>query len=155
MEDVEDRLVPINAILATLPFGGKGHLQIKHRRMISEDVSNFKRDLRKLSSGVALELTDAEVESRFKRLRQFMTKISIPPGHTKKSTSMRDGYLDVRQHVVINAVCVDQHGLVMNELEQITHQAQAGTRTSDSVADPDLDPEALQALARAGGDDHS
>jgi uncharacterized protein YPO0396 len=23
---------------------------------------------------------------------------------------MRDGYLDVRQHVVINAVCVDQHG---------------------------------------------
>ena len=110
MEDVEDRLVPINAILATLPFGGKGHLQIKHRRMISEDVSNFKRDLRKLSSGVALELTDAEVESRFKRLREFMTKISIPPGHTKKSTSMRDGYLDVRQHVVINAVCVDQHG---------------------------------------------
>jgi uncharacterized protein YPO0396 len=110
MEDIEDRLVPINAILAALPFGGKGHLQIKHRRMISEDVSNFKRDLRKLSSGVALELTEAEVESRFKRLREFMTKISIPPGHTKKSTSMRDGYLDVRQHVVINAVCVDQHG---------------------------------------------
>ncbi|MBP6996411.1 MAG: cyanophycin synthetase [Phycicoccus sp.] len=55
----------------------------------------------------------------------------------------------------IAVLCVDQHGLVMNELEQITHQAQAGTRTSDSVADPDLDPEALQALARAGGDDHS
>ena len=113
MEDIEDRLVPINAILATLPFGGKGHLQIKHRRMITEDVSRFKRDLRKLSSGVALELTDAEVEARFKRLREFMTKISVPPGHTKKSTSMRDGYLDVRQHVVINAVCVDEHS---NEL---------------------------------------
>lgn len=107
LEDIEDRLRPINRILATLPFGGKGHLQIKHRRINNDELAAFRRDLRKLSSGVALELSDSEVESRFKKLREFMARISIPAGHTKPSTSQRDRYLDVRQHVVINAVCLD------------------------------------------------
>ncbi len=60
-----------------------------------------------MSSGLALELTDQQVESRFKRLSEFMARIRVPEGHTKPSTSQRDRYLDVRQHVVITAVCLD------------------------------------------------
>jgi uncharacterized protein YPO0396 len=113
MEQIEDRLGPINRILRTLPFGGKGHLQINSRRVQSEELRLFKRDLRTLSSGLALELTDQQIETRFRRLSEFMTRIGVPDGHTKPSTPLRDRYLDVRQHVVITAVCVDGMG---NEL---------------------------------------
>lgn len=108
LDDIKDRLLPINRILKTLPFGGKGVLQISHRRLDNKELSDFRRDLRTLSSGLALELTEAQVEARFKRLREFMGRIAIPEGHTKPSTSQRDRYLDVRQHVVISAICVDE-----------------------------------------------
>lgn len=110
LEDIEDRLLPINRILKTLPFGGKGVLQISHRRVHNEELRDFRRDLRRLSSGLSLELNDSQVEGRFRKLSEFMTRISIPEGHTKPSTSQRDRYLDVRQHVVITAVCLDEDG---------------------------------------------
>ena len=109
LEDIEDRLGPINRILETLPFGGKGILQISLRRLQSAELSEFRRGLRELSSGLAQELTDQQVETRFKKLRDFMTRLRIPEGHTKSSTSQRDRYLDVRQHVVITAVCLDDN----------------------------------------------
>lgn len=109
LDDIEERLRPINRILETLPFGGKGVLQINLRRVQSQDLSTFRRGLRELSSGLALELTDQQVETRFRKLRDFMARIRIPEGHTKSSTSQRDRHLDVRQHVVITAVCLDEN----------------------------------------------
>lgn len=110
IEDIEQRLEPINTILRTLPFGGKGHLQINLRRLHNEDVTKFRKTLRILSSGLAAEQTDTQIEERFKRLRTFMNLIRIPEGHTKTSTSQRDKYLDVRQHVDITAACLDAQG---------------------------------------------
>ncbi|HET9871907.1 MAG TPA: SbcC/MukB-like Walker B domain-containing protein [Propionibacteriaceae bacterium] len=110
LEDIEERLRPVNRILESLPFGGKGFLQIDLRRNPSENVRRFRRSLRELSSGLALELSEHQIENRFKRLSEFMAQISIPEGHTKSSTADRDRYLDVRQHVVITAQCVDEHG---------------------------------------------
>ncbi|MRG60828.1 AAA family ATPase [Agromyces sp. CFH 90414] len=132
LEDIEDRLLPINRILETLPFGGKGILQIKLRRLQSEELSVFRRGLRELSSGLAMELSDQQVETRFKRLREFMTRISVPEGHTKSSTSQRDRYLDVRQHVVITAVCLDA-----NHREVATYDSlgdKSGGETQELVA---------------------
>ncbi|MHB1008957.1 MAG: ATP-binding protein [Propionibacteriaceae bacterium] len=110
MDEIESRLAPINGILKTLPFGGKGRLQISSRRVNNDELRVFRRDLRTLSSGLALELTDQQIETRFKRLSDFMSRIRVPEGHTKPSTSQRDRYLDVRQHVVITAVCLDDSG---------------------------------------------
>ncbi len=50
-------------------------------------------------------------------------------------------------------LCVDNHGGVMKELEEMTHQAQPGTHTAASLADPDLDPQALSQAALASGDE--
>lgn len=110
LEEIEDRLVPINKILHTLPFGGKGVLQIHSRRMASDQVQAFRRELRALSSGVSDEMTETQVEQRFAKLNTFMERITIPEGHTKASTSQRDRYLDVRNHVVITAVCLNDVG---------------------------------------------
>ncbi|OLT24320.1 hypothetical protein BJF83_24345 [Nocardiopsis sp. CNR-923] len=78
IEDIEQRLHPVNTILRGLPFGGKGILQINLRRLQSDDLSKFRRRLRELSSGVAAELTDQQIETRFKNLRDFMALIHIP-----------------------------------------------------------------------------
>ncbi|RLP09675.1 ATP-binding protein [Propionibacterium australiense] len=110
IEEIEDRLEPINHILADLPFGGKGHLQIHHRRLQNDEVQRFRKELRTLSSGLAAEVSDQQVETRFKRLAEFMARISIPEGHARSSTSQRDRFLDVRQHVFITAVCLDENG---------------------------------------------
>ncbi|WP_308465059.1 ATP-binding protein [Rathayibacter soli] len=132
LEDIGDRLRPINRILDTLPFGGKGVLQINLRRLQGEDLSTFRRGLRELSSGLALELTEQQVETRFTRLREFMSRIGIPEGHTKSSTSLRDRFLDVRQHVVITAVVLDE-----NRREIATHDSlgdKSGGETQELVA---------------------
>ncbi|SNS54526.1 Uncharacterized protein YPO0396 [Micrococcales bacterium KH10] len=132
LEDIEERLVPINRILENLPFGGKGVLQIKSRRLQSDDLNKFRRGLRELSSGLAIELSDQQVATRFAKLREFMTRIRIPEGHTKSSTSQRDRYLDVRQHVVITAVVLDE-----NHQEIATHDSlggKSGGETQELVA---------------------
>lgn len=105
-EDMEARLLPINRILKDLPFGGKGHLQIDLKRQPRESLTRFRRSLRQLSSGLALELTEQQIETRFKRLVEFMDQIAVKEG----STAERDRYLDVRQHVVVKAVCLDEDG---------------------------------------------
>ncbi|MGO1737077.1 MAG: ATP-binding protein [Leucobacter sp.] len=132
LEDIEKRLTPINRILKRLPFGGKGVLQIKHQRLGNEDLGKFRRDLRTLSSGLAMELTDHQVEARFKKLREFMAKISIPVGHTKSSTSQRDRYLDVRHHVMITAVCKDEHGREVATYDSLG--GKSGGETQELVA---------------------
>lgn len=132
LEDIVSRLDPINRILETLPFGGKGVLQISPRRLHSDDLTKFRRGLRELSAGLAIELTEQQVETRFTKLRAFMTALRIPEGHTKSSTSQRDRFLDVRQHVMITAVCVDE-----NRREVATYDSlggKSGGETQELVA---------------------
>ncbi|MHC6176617.1 ATP-binding protein [Glutamicibacter endophyticus] len=115
LEDIEERLRPVNRILEDLPFGGKGHLQINLRRLPAENVSRFRRELRQLSSRLAEELTEAQIASRFQRLSAFMEQIAVTAG----STVERDRYLDVRQHVVVTARCIDEHGTELASYDHI------------------------------------
>ncbi|WP_104191991.1 ATP-binding protein [Cryobacterium sp. Y82] len=108
IEEIEDRLRPINEILATLPFGAtRDRLQISLRRLHRDDASAFRKELKALSSGATEEFTDDQTEDRFTRLQQFMAVIRRPDD---TATSQRDVLLDVRQHVEITAVRVTQDG---------------------------------------------
>lgn len=109
IEEIDDRLRPINEILATLPFGAtRDRLQISLRRLHRDDATAFRRELKLLSSGATEQFTDDETEDRFTRLQQFMSLIRRPDG---TNTSQRDVLLDVRQHVEITAVRVTQAGV--------------------------------------------
>jgi cyanophycin synthetase len=50
-------------------------------------------------------------------------------------------------------LCVDQHPTVMGELENITHQAQAGAHSGDQAGDPDMDPQEMQDAAQLSGNE--
>lgn len=132
LQDIKDRLFPINRILETLPFGGKGILQISLRPQQSAELSTFRRGLRELSSGLAQELSDQQIATRFKKLRDFMTLLRIPDGHTKSSTSKRDRYLDVRQHVLITAVCLREDGHEVASYDSLG--GKSGGETQELVA---------------------
>ncbi|MCU1425972.1 MAG: hypothetical protein JWM51_2263, partial [Microbacteriaceae bacterium] len=111
IEEIEDRLRPINEILTTLPFGaGRDRLAISLRRLHRDDTAAFRRELKSLSAGTTHELDDAETESRFTRLRAFMNSIRISEGGSKAG-SQRDDLLDVRKHVEITAVRTTADGV--------------------------------------------
>ncbi|GAA4753423.1 ATP-binding protein [Nocardioides endophyticus] len=106
IEDIEDRLEPINAILRRLEFGGVGdRLRIRLRRLASAHVQAFMKDLRTLSSGSTKELGEEDLEQRFADLSRFMQQLRKPTqaGDAPPTLSDRDRLLDVRRHVEISA----------------------------------------------------
>jgi uncharacterized protein YPO0396 len=118
IEEIEDRLRPINDILRTLPFGaGRDRLQISLRRLHRDDNTAFRKELKLLSSGSTEDFTDEQTESRFTRLQAFMNLIRRPddqgatdPGRAR-GDSERDLLLDVRRHVEITAVRTTPDGV--------------------------------------------
>jgi len=121
IEEIEDRLRPINDILKTLPFGaGRDRLQISLRRLHRDDATTFRKELKLLSSGSTEEFTDEQTESRFTRLQAFMNLIRRPDDQGVSDTgrsgaargdSDRDLLLDVRRHVEITAVRTTPDGV--------------------------------------------
>lgn len=103
VEDIEDRLLPVNQILAALPFGAHANrLQITVRRLHRDELSAFRRELKHLASGVTEDLTDEQAEARFQRLRTLMEQMR--PGESgSAAVSGRDRLLDVRRHLEITA----------------------------------------------------
>jgi uncharacterized protein YPO0396 len=105
VEDIFDRLDPINDILASLPFGARrDRLSIKLRKLSPDNVVRFRKQLNKLSGAATRELTEDQLERRFAELREFMALIrhrSDP--RFKVGVADRDGLLDVRRHVEITA----------------------------------------------------
>ncbi|WP_377322423.1 ATP-binding protein [Pimelobacter simplex] len=106
VEEIEDRLEPINAILRRLEFGAEGdRLRIRLRRLAPAHVQVFMKDLRALSSGATAELDEAGLEKRFTELSRFMNQLRRPSqsGEGPSLTTDRDRLLDVRRHVEISA----------------------------------------------------
>ncbi|GAA1932150.1 ATP-binding protein [Nocardioides hwasunensis] len=106
VEEIEDRLEPINAILRRLEFGASGdRLRIRLRRLAPAHVQTFMKDLRVLSSGATSELGEEALEQRFAELSRFMQQLRRPSqvGDATVSVTDRERLLDVRRHVEISA----------------------------------------------------
>ncbi|WP_122818254.1 ATP-binding protein [Nocardioides pantholopis] len=107
VEEIEDRLEPINAILRRLEFGAeKDRLRIRLRRLAPAHVQVFLRDLRELSRGTGRDLGEEELEQRFTQLSRFMAQLR--PGSDGDRAGDRDRLLDVRRHVEVSAERYDR-----------------------------------------------
>ena len=103
VEEIEDRLEPINQILRRIEFGASGdRLRIRLRRLAPAHVTAFMRDLRRLASEAPADLDEAGLEKRFHDLRRFMDQVRRP-AQAAEGTSERDRLLDVRRHVEVSA----------------------------------------------------
>lgn len=106
IEDIEARLLPVNAILAGLPFGAYGdRLHINLRRVESRDITQFRRELKTLASDTTQLGSPQEVDARFARLRRFIDRI-----RKSDKVSQREYFIDVRRHVEIDAERRDTAG---------------------------------------------
>ncbi|MBZ5740331.1 ATP-binding protein [Nocardioides mangrovi] len=106
IEEIEDRLEPINAILRRLEFGASGdRLRIRLRRPSPAHVQTFMKDLRALSAGSSTDLGEEALEKRFAELSRFMQQLRKPSqvGDAAVALTDRDRLLDVRRHVEISA----------------------------------------------------
>ncbi|WP_151083318.1 ATP-binding protein [Nocardioides cynanchi] len=129
VQEIEERLHPINDILAGLPFGAnRNRLRIHLRTLIREDVQDFTRQLRRLSSEATRELPEKELETRFKQLQQFMSRIRRreDPRYNPELAD-RDRLLDVRRHVEITAERYGSDGQTLS-----THSALGGKSGGES-----------------------
>jgi uncharacterized protein YPO0396 len=116
IEEIEDRLDPINSILSKLPFGAnQDRLRIKLRRLTHEHVTAFRKELRTLSSAATKDLPEEQLETRFKDLQQFMAQMrKRDDPRARPDTSDRDRLLDVRKHVEITAERYDNDGTLLS-----------------------------------------
>ncbi len=105
IEEIEDRLDPINSILSSLPFGAnRDRLRIKLRRLTHDHVTAFHKELRVMSSAAIKDLPEEQLETRFKDLQRFMAQMrKRDDPRALPELSDRDRLLDVRKHVEITA----------------------------------------------------
>ncbi|WP_233258179.1 SbcC/MukB-like Walker B domain-containing protein [Micromonospora sp. S4605] len=129
IEEIEERLEPINDILRGLPFGAnRDRLRIRLRRLTPEAVVQFRRQLRVLSSGATRELPENQVEQRFRELQQFMGRIRRRDDpRAVADLADRDRLLDVRRHVEITAERYDADGRLLS-----THSSLGGKSGGES-----------------------
>ncbi|WP_232677074.1 ATP-binding protein [Nocardioides sp. R-C-SC26] len=103
VEEIEDRLEPINAILRRVEFGATGdRLRIRLRRLAPAHVQTFLTDLRALAASSTTDLTEEALEKRFTELSRFMRQLRRAE-HNGGQPTDRDRVLDVRRHVEISA----------------------------------------------------
>jgi uncharacterized protein YPO0396 len=129
IEDIEDRLAPINDILAALPFGaGCDRLRIKLRRLTPDHVTQFRRELRALSSTATKELEESQMERRFVELQRFMAHLRRRDDpRADAEVTDRDRLLDVRRHVEITAERYSDDGVLLS-----VHSALGGKSGGES-----------------------
>ena len=131
VEDIQDRLAPVNTILESLPFGAhRDRLRVDLRRLHREDHARFRSQLRELSSGATSDLTVEQAEAKFKQLRAFIDQIRTPgrPGERNQ----RDYHLDVRKHIELSATVVTSDGAIRAVFRSLGEKS--GGETQELVA---------------------
>ena len=124
--EIRDRMEPVNAILATLPFRDDDHrLRITATPVEGGDVASFRRQLRELAATPTGDVPLAEHERRYARMTRLIDRI-------RPNSPERRRLVDVRDHVRISAECVDLDG---NHVSVYDHIAgKSGGESQELVA---------------------
>lgn len=136
VNDILDRISPINDILKVLPFGARGgHLQIKVTRLSSIPVQEFQRNLKRLSGTATADLDFEQAQKRFKELSAFMHELRTPedPRYDREKSD-RQRLLDVRRHVQISALEMPPVGASWDPREYTMLGETSGGETQELVA---------------------
>lgn len=137
VEDIEDRLDPVNQILRDLPFGATDdRLFIHLRRLAPDAVVKFRRELAAHARTATKGLGDDQMETKFKDLQRFMAQIRRKdderlPRELAPSVD-RDRLLDVRRHVAITAERRSQSNDVLSTYSSLS--GKSGGETQELIA---------------------
>lgn len=106
VDAIKARVMPINDILATIPFGARrGRLRLKVAEIRSESVRQFRVRLRKMTTIATRQMTFEETRKAFDELSAFMDLLREPKDpRYNPERSDRTKLIDVRRHVEVYAV---------------------------------------------------
>ncbi|GAB2472218.1 ATP-binding protein [Jatrophihabitans fulvus] len=111
-DDIDERLRPIRAILAAVPFGRDGHtldIEAVHRR--PAPVVAYLHELRTLASGTMNpNATDDQVLEKFAAIREAVARI-------RTGKDERNSLLDIRRHLAVKA---HAGGMVYDHLGELS-----------------------------------
>ncbi len=133
IEEITDRLDPINEILRSLPFGPTGdRLRMRLRLLAPAHVSDFLRQLRTLSADTTLAMEEEALELRFQQLRVFINQIRRREDPLARPGADRDRLLDVRRHVEVYAERLRPDGTHVSNYRTLAQKS--GGETQELVA---------------------
>jgi uncharacterized protein YPO0396 len=135
VDEIEQRMKPINDILARLEFGAtRDRLRMHMRRLTRDQVATFRRELSRLSGTATRAMDDdAAMEARFKELERFMARLRSPrDARYDARTSQRDDLLDVRRHVEISAESYGPDGKQLSKFTSLG--SKSGGETQELIA---------------------
>ena len=137
IEEIEDRLDPVNQILQHLPFGAtEDRLFINLRRLAPDAVVKFRRELGVHARTATKGLSDEQMETKFKDLQRFMAQIRRKDDERLPRELApivdRDRLLDVRRHVEITAERRSQNRDVLSTYSSLS--GKSGGETQELIA---------------------
>lgn len=109
IEEILDRLDPVNAILADIPFGSPDStLKLEVLRKAPEAVRKFKERVRHFASNtLSPTSSDAEITGRFDNIRSLMDRVRRDQSDSRRTSADYEMLLDVRNHITISAQQLD------------------------------------------------
>lgn len=110
--EIKQRIMPVNASLATSEFAEDRFLRIDVRDTRGEVVTKFQADLETaISGGLGSSESDHAAEQRYQNIAEIIRKLS-----SKESSDLRwkRAVLDTRRHVSFVGCEIDNNGQVLN-----------------------------------------
>lgn len=129
IETIEDRLEPVNTVLAGIPFGANNHrLRIVLRHLDHTHTRKFRTKLGTLAALDVSSLDDAATGQAFNQIAALLAQVRRRDDpRATAAAAERDQILDVRRHVEVSAHVVDEHGEVI-----ATHSSLGGKSGGES-----------------------
>lgn len=94
---IEERILPLNQILADVPFDHGSRLKIEVRTTIPEEARTFRTQLKEALGNAYVKQTPEQMSASYRALERIVEALNDPARQ-----HWRDTVLDVRQHVTIS-----------------------------------------------------
>ena len=125
---IGERILPLNQILADVPFEHGSHLRLEVTTVIPEEAREFRTALKDALGNAYGSRGVEELSANYKALEQLVDALDDPSRH-----AWRDTVLDVRQHVRISCNEHKPGGEVENGLEPGTLSGGEGQRFTSFI----------------------
>ncbi len=94
---IEDRILPLNQILADVPFEKGSRLRLEVKTSIPDEARAFRQELKEALGNAYTKTTEEKMAASYQRLEHLVNSLADP-----SLAHWADTVLDVRQHVTIS-----------------------------------------------------
>lgn len=125
---IEERILPLNQILADVPFDHGSRLKIEVRTTIPEEARTFRTQLKEALGNAYVKQTPEQMSASYRALERIVEALNDPARQ-----HWRDTVLDVRQHVTISCNEHRPNGEIETGLEPGTLSGGEGQRFTSFI----------------------